>query len=88
MKKKKELSGRMRQAGNVACMRKMRNAYKMLVERPGGKRALKSSRHRWEDNNKMNLQEIGLEGVVWIHLVQDRGWWQVPMNMVINLCVS
>jgi hypothetical protein len=46
----------------------MRNTYKFLVGCPEGKRLLGSSRHRWEDNIEMNLREIGLEDVDWIHL--------------------
>jgi hypothetical protein len=45
----------------------------MLVGKPEGKRPLGRTRREWEDNNKMDLQEIGLEGADWIHLAQDRG---------------
>jgi hypothetical protein len=51
-------------------MGRMRNAY-ILVGKPEGKRPLRRHRHRWEDN-KMGLSDIGLEGVDWIHLAQDR----------------
>jgi hypothetical protein len=46
-------------------------AYRILVGKPEGKRPLVRFRHRWEDNIRMDLREIGLEGVDWIHLVQD-----------------
>jgi hypothetical protein len=46
----------------------MRNAYKILVGKPEGKRPLGRPRRRWEDNININLSEIGLEAVDWIHL--------------------
>jgi len=46
----------------------MRNAYKILVRKPEGKRLLGRPRHRWEDNIGMDLREIGWEGVNWMHL--------------------
>jgi hypothetical protein len=42
-------------------------------------------RHRWEDNIKMDLQEVGCEGMDWIKLVQDRDRWQELVNAVKNL---
>jgi hypothetical protein len=68
-------------------MRKMRNLYRILVGKPEGKKPLIRSRHRWEDNIKMDLREIGLEDVDWTHLAQDRDWWQALVNMVMNLWV-
>jgi hypothetical protein len=49
---------RMRCAGHIACMGEIRNAYKILVGRPEGKRPLGGHRHRWEDNIKMDLWEL------------------------------
>jgi len=46
--------------------------YKILVRKPEGKRPLGRPRHRWEDNIKMYLKEIGYEGVNWIHVVQHK----------------
>ena len=46
--------------------------YRVSVGKPEGKRPLGSSRHRWEDNIKMGLQEVGCGGVDWIELAQDR----------------
>jgi hypothetical protein len=60
---------RMRWAGHVACMREMRIAY---VGKPERRRPLGRHRHRWEDNIKMNLREIGWEVVDWMDLTQDR----------------
>jgi hypothetical protein len=53
-------------------MDEMRNAYKILVGNPEGKRPLRRPRRGWEDNIKMDLKGIGLEGVDWNHLVQNR----------------
>jgi hypothetical protein len=50
-----------------------------------GKRPLGRSRHRWEDNIRMDLGEIRWEGVGWIHLVQDMDQWQTLVNVVMNL---
>jgi hypothetical protein len=65
----------------------MRNAYKILVGKPTGKRPLGRHRHRWEDNIKMDLREIMLQDVDWIHVVQDRGKWRAFVNTVMNLSV-
>jgi len=61
-----------RWAERVALMGDMRNAYRLLVGKPGGKRPLGRPKHRWEDNIRMNLREIGWEVVDWMHLAQDR----------------
>jgi hypothetical protein len=55
--------------------------------RPEGKRPLGRSRHRWEDNIKMDLRETGINGVNWIQLAQDRVQWQACVNTVMNLRV-
>jgi hypothetical protein len=62
----------MRWVGHVACMAEVRGAYNILVVRPEGRRPLRRPRHRWEDNIKMDLREIGFGDVDWIHLAQDR----------------
>jgi hypothetical protein len=59
-------------AEDVAHMEEMRNAHKVLVGKAGGKRPLGTPRRRWEDNIRMDLREIGWEGVGWMHLVQGR----------------
>jgi hypothetical protein len=59
-------------AGHVARMGEMRNAYRILVGKPEGKRPLGRPRRRWEDNIKMDLREIGWGRMDWIDLVQDR----------------
>jgi hypothetical protein len=53
-----------------------RGVYRVLVERSKGKRQLRRLRHRWEDNIKLDLREIGINGVNWIHLAKDRVQWQ------------
>jgi hypothetical protein len=63
---------RMRWAGHVARIEELRNVYKILVVKPEGKRPLGRLRRRWEDNIKMGCRKLGLEGVAWIHLAQDR----------------
>jgi hypothetical protein len=65
-------SRRMRWAGQVARMGKGRCVYRDLVGRPEGKRPLGRPRRRWEDNIKMDLIEIRIDGANWIQLAQDR----------------
>jgi hypothetical protein len=61
-----------RWAGHVARMGEKRNVYRLLVGKPEGRRPLGRLRRRWIDNIKMDLLEIGLGGVDWIGLAQDR----------------
>jgi hypothetical protein len=61
-------SRRMRWAGNVARMGEKRNAYRILVGKSEGKRSLGRRRHRWVDNIKMDLRDIGWGGMDWIDL--------------------
>jgi hypothetical protein len=63
-----------------------RNAYKTL-DKPEGKRPLGRPRHRWEGNIRMDLREIGWEGVDWMQLDEDRGQWRAVVNTVMNLRV-
>jgi hypothetical protein len=80
-------SRRMRWAGHVERMGEKRNVYRLLVGRPEGKRPLRRLRHRWIDNIKMDLLEIGLSVVDWIGLAQDRYRWRTLVNVVMNLWV-
>jgi hypothetical protein len=80
-------SRRMRWAGHVACMEEGRSIYSVLVGRPKDERPLGRPRHRWEDNIKMDLREIGINGANWIQLAQDGVQWQACVNMVMNLRV-
>jgi hypothetical protein len=68
-------SRRMGWAGHVARMGEGRNVCRVLVGKPEGKRSLERPRCRWEDGIKMDLTEIGWEGVEWIHLAQERDRW-------------
>jgi len=74
---------RIRWAGHVVCMGERRGIYKVLVVKPDGKRPLGRPRHRWEDNIKLDLPEVGCGGMDWIELAQDRAL----VNAVINLRV-
>ncbi|KAJ4443860.1 hypothetical protein ANN_05647 [Periplaneta americana] len=69
-------SRHLRWAGHVARMGDSRNAYRVLVGRPEGKRPLGRPRRRWEDNIKMDLMEVGYDDRDWINLAQDRDRWQ------------
>jgi len=71
-------SRRMRWAGHAAKMGDRRGIYRVLMGKPEGKRPLGRPRHRWEDNIKTNLQEVGCGGMDWIVLAQDRDrWWHL-----------
>jgi hypothetical protein len=67
-----------RRAGHVANIGKMRNAYNILVGKPEVKRTFGRPRHRWDDNIRLDIREIGLECVGWMHPAQDRDqWWGI-----------
>ena len=68
-------------------MGERRSVYRVLVGKLGGKRPLGRHRRRWEDNIKMDLQEVGGEGMDWIELAQDRERWRELVNAVLNLQV-
>ena len=80
-------SRRMRWAGHVARMGEERGAYRVLVGKPEGKRPLGRPRHRWVDNIRMDLQEVGCGYVDWIGLAQDRDRWWTLVSVVMNLRV-
>jgi hypothetical protein len=64
-----------------------RKVYKVLVGNPKGKRPFGRPRRRWENGIIMDLREIGLGGVDWIRLAQDRDRWQAVVSVVMNLQV-
>jgi hypothetical protein len=64
-----------------------RGVYRVLVGRPENKRPVGRPRRRWEDNIKMDLREIWIDGANWIQLAQDRAQWRASMNTVMNLRV-
>jgi hypothetical protein len=68
-------------------MGKKKNAYRILVEVPEGKRPIGRPRRWWVDNIKMDLREIGWDGMDWIHLAQNRDQWRSFVNTVMNLRV-
>jgi hypothetical protein len=68
-------------------MREGRGTYRILVWRPEGRRPLGRPRCKWEDNIKMDLQEVGWEGTGWIDMAQDRDRWQGLVIVVMNLRV-
>ena len=72
----------MRWAGHVARMGKDRGVHRVLVEKPEGKRPLGRPRLRWEDNIKMDLQEVGGGRGDWMELAQDRDWWRALVRTV------
>ena len=61
-----------------------RGVYRVLVGKPEGQRLLGMSSRRWEDNIKMDLQEVGCGGLDWIGVDQDRDRWRALVNAVIN----
>jgi hypothetical protein len=80
-------SRRLRWVGHVARMGKGKGVYRVLVGTPEGKRPLGRPRRRWEDNIKLDLREIGINGTNWIRLTQDRVQWRAFVNTVMNLRV-
>jgi hypothetical protein len=62
-----------------------RGVYRVLVGRSEGKRPLERPRRRWEDNIKMDLRVVGVDGVNWIRLAQYRVRWRAFVNAVMNL---
>jgi hypothetical protein len=77
----------MRRAGHVACMEEIRNACNILVGKPEEKRLLRRHGRRRKGNITMDLREIWLEGLYWIHLVQDRDKWRAVVNTVLKFWV-
>jgi hypothetical protein len=77
----------MRWAEHVALMVEKRNAYRILVGKPEGKRLLGRTRRVLVNSIKMDLREIGRDGVDWMDVSQDRVQWRVPVNTVLILRV-
>jgi len=78
-------SRRMRWVGHVARMRERRGVYRVLVEKPEGKRPLGKPKRRWEDSIKTDLQAVECGVMDWIDLAQDRDRCRALVNVVMNL---
>ena len=74
-------------AGIVARMEEDRSAFKILTGKPTGKRPLGRSRRRWEDNIRMDLEDIGINTRNWVDLAQDRIYWRALVNAALNFRV-
>ena len=77
----------MRWAGYVARMEESRSAFKILTGKLTGKRPLGRPRRRWEDNIRMDLEEIGINAGNWVDSAQDRDYWRALVNAALNLRV-
>jgi hypothetical protein len=77
------IKSRMRWAGHVARMGEKRNAYRLLMGKPEGKRSLGTPRRRWVDI-RMDHGEVGWSDADWIGLAQDRNRWRAVVNSVLN----
>ena len=73
--------------GYVARMGEGRGVYRVLVGKPEGRRPLGRPMRKWEDNIKMDLQEVGCGGMDWIELAQGRDRWRALVNAAMNLRV-
>jgi hypothetical protein len=71
--------------GSYSTNGEKRNAYRLLVGKPEGKRPLGRPRRRWVNNIRMNLGEVGWGNADWIGLSQDRNKWRALVNSVMNL---
>ncbi|KAJ4431551.1 hypothetical protein ANN_20150 [Periplaneta americana] len=80
-------SRRLRWVGHEARMGESRNAYRVLVGRPEGKKSLGRPRRRWEDNIKMDLREVEYDDIDWINIAQDRDRWRAYVRAAMNLRV-
>jgi hypothetical protein len=80
-------SRRVRWARHEALMGEKINMYRLLVGKPEGKRLLGGTRHRWVDNIRVDIGEVGWDDVDWIGLAQDRSRWRALVNSVMNLRV-
>ena len=73
--------------GHIARMEEDMSAFKMLTGKPTGKRPLGRPRRRWEDNIRMDLEEIGINAGNWVDSTQDRDYWRALVNAALNLRV-
>ena len=80
-------SRRLKWAGHVARMEEGRSALKILTGKATGKRPLGRPRRRWEDNIRMDLEEIGINVGNWVDSAQDSYYWRALVNVKLNLQV-
>ena len=80
-------SRRLRWAAYVARMEEGRSAFKILTGKPTGKRPLGRPRRRWEDDIRMDLEEIDINAGNWVDSAQDRNYWRALVNAALNLRV-
>ena len=80
-------SRRLRWAGHVARTEEGRSAFTILTGKPTGKRPLGRPRRRWEDNIRMDFEEIGINAGNWVDSAQDMNYWRALVNAALNLRV-
>ena len=73
--------------GRACSHNKGRSAFKILTGKPTGKRPLGRTRRRWEENIRMDLEEIGINARNWVDSAQDRNYWRALVNAELNLRV-
>ena len=78
---------RLRWAGYVDRIEEGRSSFRILAGKPTGKRSLRRPRRRWEDNIRMDLEEIGINAGNWVDSAQDRNCWRALVNAALNLQV-
>ena len=78
---------RYRWAGDVARIEKGRSAFKILTGKPTGKRPLGRPRPRWEDNIRMELEEVGINACNWVNSAHDRDYWRALVNAALKFRV-
>ena len=81
------LRKRLRWAGHVARMEEGRSAFKMLTGKPTGKRPSGRPRRIWENNIRMDLEEIGINAGNWVDSATDMNYWRALVNAALNLRV-
>ena len=80
-------SRRLRWTGLLARMEEHRSGFKILTGKPTGKRPLWRPGRRWEDNIRMDLEEIGINAGNWVDSAQDRNYWRALVNAALNVRV-
>ena len=78
----------MRLTGHVARMEEGKSTIRSLICKPTGRRPLGRSRCRWEDNIRMDFEEIGINTRNWVDSAQDRDYWRALVNSALNLRAS